>query len=534
MLPVDPALLNQIAQPCIGAFIGYLTNKIAIRMLFRPLRPWHLFGVRVPMTPGIIPSRRHQLAINIGEMVGRHLLSAKDIGAAISQEPFQEHLATIADLRVSEILKRDLGPLPEIFPDRFKAYVQIAVKTLKYHLGEGVNRYLNSAEFADKLTASIESRLDTLTERDLNSLVSPQGRQSIYLFIDQVIKDLLSSRATEQWLGQYLATSLRRSAAQGQSVRDLLPEGLPPLLRDLIRGQAGAMLAKMGAQLADPVLRQQVIKGILAGVEHFLDSLGPIGAMARGFLEMDTFEHKIGDYLTSREDDLIAWLAQPEVQERMTAVLLDQVDGLLAKPLADLLDNMAEERLTAVCQTGASQLLAALRTEGTLTGLNAMLHVAMEDLTDAGRRPLGDLANQFFPGDSGLALRAMVIRESLELFRSNRTERLVNAMVAAMIDSLLTRPIGKLANIVPHGIRQGISEYIVHTANRMFLREVPGVVDSLNIQRVVTEKVDSLDLLQLERLLLSIMEEQFKYINLFGALLGFLIGLLNLGVVKFF
>ena len=99
MLPVDPALLNALAPPCIGAFIGYLTNKIAIRMLFRPLRPWHLFGVRVPMTPGIIPSRRHQLAVNIGEMVGRHLLSARDIGAAISQEPFQEHLTTLADLR---------------------------------------------------------------------------------------------------------------------------------------------------------------------------------------------------------------------------------------------------------------------------------------------------------------------------------------------------------------------------------------------------------------------------------------------------
>ena len=38
----------------------------------------------------------------------------------------------------------------------------------------------------------------------------------------------------------------------------------------------------------------------------------------------------------------------------------------------------------------------------------------------------------------------------------------------------------------------------------------------------------SLDLLQLERLLLDIMAEQFRYISLFGALLGFLIGLVNL------
>jgi uncharacterized membrane protein YheB (UPF0754 family) len=59
------------------------------------------------------------------------------------------------------------------------------------------------------------------------------------------------------------------------------------------------------------------------------------------------------------------------------------------------------------------------------------------------------------------------------------------------------------------------------------IREVPSLVDSLEIRQMVTVKVDSLDLLRLERLLLSIMEEQFKYINLFGALLGFFIGLAN-------
>ena len=40
--------------------------------------------------------------------------------------------------------------------------------------------------------------------------------------------------------------------------------------------------------------------------------------------------------------------------------------------------------------------------------------------------------------------------------------------------------------------------------------------------------IDSFDLLRLEQLLLSIMEEQFKYINIFGGLLGFLIGCANI------
>ena len=65
-------------------------------------------------------------------------------------------------------------------------------------------------------------------------------------------------------------------------------------------------------------------------------------------------------------------------------------------------------------------------------------------------------------------------------------------------------------------------------ASEVLEKEVPGLVSSLDIRTIVAEKLNSLDLLRLEGLLLSIMEEQFKYINLFGALLGFLIGCCNL------
>ncbi|MCI5208839.1 MAG: DUF445 family protein, partial [Candidatus Electrothrix sp. ATG2] len=45
-------LLAYGGPPLLGALIGYLTNKVAIRMLFRPLNPWYILGKRVPMTPG--------------------------------------------------------------------------------------------------------------------------------------------------------------------------------------------------------------------------------------------------------------------------------------------------------------------------------------------------------------------------------------------------------------------------------------------------------------------------------------------------
>ena len=85
---VSPYLIY-LAPPLVGAFIGYVTNRVAIRMLFRPLRAYHIGGLKIPMTPGVIPSKRHQLAANIGEMVGEHLLTGDEISRSLQKENFQ-------------------------------------------------------------------------------------------------------------------------------------------------------------------------------------------------------------------------------------------------------------------------------------------------------------------------------------------------------------------------------------------------------------------------------------------------------------
>ena len=114
------SLLHYAAPPVLGAFIGYMTNYVAIKMLFRPLKKWHVLGIRVPMTPGVIPSKRHQLAENMGEMVGEHLLTPRDVKQAITSVRFQNKLKNMIDARARLLMNRDLGPGNTDVPHRFK------------------------------------------------------------------------------------------------------------------------------------------------------------------------------------------------------------------------------------------------------------------------------------------------------------------------------------------------------------------------------------------------------------------------------
>jgi len=94
--------------PVIGGIIGWFTNYLAVKMLFRPRRPVCLLGFRVQ---GLVPRRRAELAASIGETVERELVSHADIEQVLSDAAFIEglrpRLAESVDRFLHDRLVRD-------------------------------------------------------------------------------------------------------------------------------------------------------------------------------------------------------------------------------------------------------------------------------------------------------------------------------------------------------------------------------------------------------------------------------------------
>ncbi|MGF1519302.1 MAG: DUF445 domain-containing protein [Nodosilinea sp.] len=72
-------LLLLLAPPIVGGVIGYFTNDIAIKMLFRPYRPLYLGKRRLPFTPGLIPSNQERLAQRISDTIMGSLLTPEEL-----------------------------------------------------------------------------------------------------------------------------------------------------------------------------------------------------------------------------------------------------------------------------------------------------------------------------------------------------------------------------------------------------------------------------------------------------------------------
>ena len=67
--------MSYIVAPCLGGLIGYITNDIAIRMLFHPHKAKYIMGWHVPFTPGIIPKEKGRIAEAIGGVISENLMN---------------------------------------------------------------------------------------------------------------------------------------------------------------------------------------------------------------------------------------------------------------------------------------------------------------------------------------------------------------------------------------------------------------------------------------------------------------------------
>ncbi len=519
-------IITYSAPPLVGAFIGYLTNYVAIRMLFRPLKPWRLFGLRLPMTPGVIPGKRHDLAVNIGRMVGGHLLTSTDVQKALAEEAFRAELGSLLSSRVNTILSQDLGPLPTLVPGRFRSYFQAGVDILRWRALKQLHSHLNSDRFGDNLQTMLTERLDDLLDRNLEEIIPAEQCARIFNFLGETASDFLTGPEVERWLVTYLDTRFGELLAQGKTPADLLPADLASELLDLLEAETPGLLQKLAALIREPLMRDRIAGALCRVVDSFTAALGPMAALLGSFLNPEAIHAKIRDYLDHKGEEISDWLFDEAVQTKVAEVLRNKAENLLQTPLSELLRKVPPEKLARARQVLAEKILQVLRDPA--TG-RALINLINEALAAQQGRSLNEILLALLGPDGVGDARAALSREVLGLVRSHNFKRVLDRLLTDLLEKqLLNRPIGRLDQFLPQEVQSGIAGFLLEQVGEILVREVPDLVEALNIGEIVTRKVDSLDLLMLERLLLSIMEEQFKYINLFGALLGFIIGLGNL------
>ena len=73
-----------------------------------------------------------------------------------------------------------------------------------------------------------------------------------------------------------------------------------------------------------------------------------------------------------------------------------------------------------------------------------------------------------------------------------------------------------------------LTELLMNMYEKIIIEKIPNVLSALNISKIIENKINAMDMLEVEKLILNIMKKELNALVNLGAIIGFILGLLNL------
>ncbi len=189
-----------ILAPLVGGIIGYITNDLAIRMLFRPRKAMYIGRFHIPMTPGLIPSQQGRIAQSIGEVVSQQLLNEETLRQTLLS---RQTLDTLHG-KITGFLRsfsQDERTVYEILRQpAFRDRVNPSGESMRKKLAEALSAKIVEARLGHEIVDSIiGNRMDFLTQNKLFSMLidGNNTKEAIRDKLAEKVNELIADRAPD-------------------------------------------------------------------------------------------------------------------------------------------------------------------------------------------------------------------------------------------------------------------------------------------------------------------------------------------------
>lgn len=475
----------------VGAVIGYVTNWLAIKMLFKPLREKKIFGIKLPFTPGLIPKERSRIAKSVGETIGQHLLSPETIVKALCSEKisgqiysyFEDKIKLLSqkEYKVKDLLEHFFNSHYESFKVKLKViiynnlYSQLTNEGKKNRILKSINDWISSKynefvktdaysrlkeNFADKLSEYLQSeelkgKASGFIENYINKLKEDNRR-----FSDVIPEDVLKE------IKSYIFS---HSEDVANVLGDLMKSAS---VRDKVKFAVSAMVGQtFGGFISKLINPESVSEKIIEAVQKYLDNPSNhnnIAAIVNRALEA-MLENKISEFAYSISEE-----TKKNTADNISNAILSYIDK-------------SEKRINIVDEV-----------EKAASTIN--LYKIMDTMIV---NSLGNTSNIDNQNNNLMELVENILAA---------TENIKASSIISSMDEDTIKSTGSIIISAFGGFIENKAGYIV---------------ELINIPEIVESEINSFDIEFAEKIILDIAKKELSAITWLGALLGGVMGLLT-------
>jgi uncharacterized membrane protein YheB (UPF0754 family) len=500
---------------------GYGAAWLAVRMLFRPREPFKILGITL-FPQGMIPRHRDRLAIAIGKAVGEELVSQETIMEELLGKDFlRRKIRGVIDSYTSEIVSTSYPSLIETLPSNLRAPVLEAITSLQFRVAEHIENVLKSEESVATISGFVERRVDEVLSRRVSSVIDDETFENIIGFLEDRIRTAVNSPELEEKISGFIDSRIDDLA----NTPTPLGEMFTPDAVGLLKEKAGEQIAPMAHHLTE-----------IAAAERTRNQIGSlIKREVHNYYEALPFFKKIfvsRENLLGEVDDLVNESLPRRIEETLKgdffaeearSFIHSSIDTALARPLPDLIGQINPDQLDRLKLQISKAVLSLLRGDEMMRHVSAYL---TDTLAQFRPHSIDSIMRALHP-ESEAKLKSMLSKGLLNIVVREDTSTIINAMLASQIDTLLSAPIGRLSDNISDEKLSAASEGFADTLISAIREKLPDAIREFDVGGVVRQKIMNYPAEKLEGLVLSVAKEHLRTIELFGALFGLFIGILQ-------
>lgn len=469
----------------VGGIIGYITNWIAIKMLFRPHDKKFFLGLPIPFTPGLIPKERKRLAKTIGETVGDHLLSPQVIMDSLYSHHMREYMKTWIRSNFSRLKGEDRS-LAQLMED---SNYDGLLNSFRRKLADFICFQLRKDRFRERIIGFVEASVFNSFIDDIYGLIGEKVEEYLY--------HLSKSQEIRERIVDLLDHNLNKLANDERRLEDVVSAEYIHMVKESIYKYEKDIANLVRIILRDPKIEMKVKKSI----SHIINQ--NINKALAIFISPDMIAEKVFNAI--RE-----YVEESKIERDMGFILVAALDKLLECKvgyMAETLSKYDRKYMLSFIDTGLNYILDKEKQGKIVDFIDGKLksqEASIKDIT------LSFLDQQL-----------RIILNSEEFYEN------INLGVDKFLEGLINKPLSALVENVDEYMIINIFQNIMDIFNDFLIKKLPEIIGLFNISKVVEDQINSYDIEFVEELIIEIADRELKAITWLGGLLGGIMGLLT-------
>ncbi|EOU2016098.1 DUF445 family protein [Clostridium perfringens] len=482
----------------IGAVIGYITNWLAIKMLFRPREAKYIFGMKLPFTPGLIPKEKSRIANKVGETVGTHLLNSDSLSKALKDNKIKAKFNEVAKEKINQVINSN-STLEESLKNTLGENYYALKGNMINNITKTILESIQEEEFKNKvkfyIVDSIKERLNKNPEKIIDFINSNKFRE--------VIINTLEEEKTRDIIGKALLKEVKTLGKEDLTIEEVIPENIKPYIEEYVKSQKDTLVDIIKNLLRDDEVSHKIKSAIN-------DNIPSIVSM---FLSGDVIYGKLVSLVDKS-------LSEEENKEYICDAALAFVHESMKKKVSDVINNVGEEKLEVISDALGDKISKKLNTEENIDSIISKLNCKISSFNS-----YEEIIKVLFNDYENILIDNIDSMIS-QIVNNNQLSGEISKIIEKVFDKFLQNSLNDIC-YNKQNLENSIMSILDNLYNDFVENKSAKVLEIVDISSIVEEQINAFEVDYAEEIIIGIANKELKAITWLGALLGGILGILS-------